>query len=95
MHTTVIVSVYEIKRNRLCCHVFVPHPRVALYSVTAFQDDIGLAINEQPWSTVFLNLLKRGGNVYVPQVLTYETRFFSRRLCSDFKKICNILINGV
>jgi hypothetical protein len=74
MHTTVIINVYEIKRNRLCCHVFVPHPRVSLYSVMAFQDDIGLAVNEEPWSAVFLNLLKHGGNAYVPQVLDTKLR---------------------
>jgi len=77
MHTTVIINVHEIKRNRLCRHLFVPHPRVSLYSVTAFQDDIGLAINDQPWSAVFFNLLKHGGNAYVPQVLRYETPFSS------------------
>jgi hypothetical protein len=68
MHTTVIIRVYEIKRNRLCCHVFVPHPGVSLYSVAAFQDDIGLAINEQPWFAVFCNPLKYSGNAYVPRV---------------------------
>jgi hypothetical protein len=75
MHTIVIINVYEIKRDRLCCHVFAPHPGVSLYSVMAFQDDIGLAINEKPWFALFLNPLKHSGNAYVPHVLLYETPF--------------------